>query len=103
MAEIEMDEAARETLSDKAAAPAVGDCAPQFFIDTPSGRLTIGELAARVGTVVLVSLDSYQFHPPLNGQPHCFVEAGLSEDLPGRRRVGGVQPRLSGAASGFWH
>ena len=43
--------------------PAVGKQAPEFFIDTPSGRCRVGELAVRVGTLVLVSIDSYRYHP----------------------------------------
>ena len=43
--------------------PKVGEKAPEFFIQTPDGRLTVSELASRAGKVVLISRDSYQFHP----------------------------------------
>ncbi len=43
--------------------PQAGDPAPDFSVETPFGRLTLGALAARVGQVVLVSYDSYEFHP----------------------------------------
>jgi hypothetical protein len=43
--------------------PTVGERAPEFWIDTASGRLTVGELTARVGALVLVSMDSYRYHP----------------------------------------
>lgn len=43
--------------------PEVGERAPEFFIDTPSGRCTVGQLAAQVGALVLVTIDSYRYHP----------------------------------------
>ena len=48
---------------ESAAGPQVGERAPDFVVETPSGRLPIGELAAQAGKVILVSQDSYQFHP----------------------------------------
>jgi hypothetical protein len=44
-------------------APEVGQRAPDFFVDTPSGRKSICKLAAQHGKLVLVSLDSYRYHP----------------------------------------
>ena len=44
-------------------APEVGERAPDFFADTRFGRKSIYELAAQHGKLVLVSLDSYRFHP----------------------------------------
>ena len=44
-------------------APQVGDKAPDFFVETPDGRLLLSQLAARRGRVILISRDSYQFHP----------------------------------------
>ncbi len=43
--------------------PQAGDPAPDFALETPIGQLTLRELAARVGQVILVSYDSYEFHP----------------------------------------
>lgn len=43
--------------------PQVGGPAPDFYLETPIGQLTLRELAARVGQVILVSYDSYEFHP----------------------------------------
>ena len=44
-------------------APRVGDAAPDFFADRPPERLLVRELAARVGKLILVSYDTYRFHP----------------------------------------
>jgi len=43
--------------------PQVGERAPDFVIETFSGRSLMSELAAEAGKVVLISQDSYQFHP----------------------------------------
>ena len=43
--------------------PQVSDSAPEFSLETPFERLTLKELAAKVGQVILVSYDSYEFHP----------------------------------------
>jgi hypothetical protein len=43
--------------------PQVGEKAPDFVVETPSGRSLMSELAAQAGKVVLISQDSYQFHP----------------------------------------
>jgi hypothetical protein len=45
------------------AGPQVGQRAPEFSIDTASGRLTVEELAARSSALALVSIDSYRYHP----------------------------------------
>ena len=45
------------------AGPKVGERAPELWIETASGRLTVEELAARSGVLVLVSIDSYRYHP----------------------------------------
>lgn len=44
-------------------APKAGERAPDFFVNTPSGRKAIYELAAQHRKLVLVSLDSYRYHP----------------------------------------
>ena len=51
------------TRSPETHGPRVRERAPEFPIGTPSGPVSIAELASGVGTLVLVSLDSYQFHP----------------------------------------
>lgn len=63
MAEKQSGTTAEEMLPGRIIAPNVGERAPEFLIETPGERLTVAELAARAGTMVLVSLDSYQFHP----------------------------------------
>ena len=42
--------------------PQVGERAPEFLIDTPSGRLPLRAVAARAGKLVLASQDSYRYH-----------------------------------------
>jgi len=43
--------------------PFVGDKAPDTFIETPTEKLLLSDLAAKIGTVILISEDSYRFHP----------------------------------------
>jgi hypothetical protein len=43
--------------------PQVGERAPDFFVQAPTGKLCMSELAAQAGKVVLISQDSYRFHP----------------------------------------
>ncbi len=43
--------------------PQAGDPAPDFSLETPIGQLTLRELASKIGRVILVSYDSYEFHP----------------------------------------
>lgn len=43
--------------------PQVGEKAPEFFIQAPDGRFTVSELASHAGKLVLISRDSYRFHP----------------------------------------
>jgi len=43
--------------------PQMGETAPDFFIQAANGTLRMSELAAETGKVVLISQDSYQFHP----------------------------------------
>lgn len=43
--------------------PKVGDRAPELVVETPAGRASIFNLAARHGMLVLVSVDSYRYHP----------------------------------------
>ena len=62
MAIVEMDRTLEER-AERADGPQVGERAPDFVVETPSGRLLISELAAEAGNVVLISQDSYQFHP----------------------------------------
>lgn len=63
MAKSQVGETTTPTTMDEGAAPQVGERAPEFFVETPTGRISIGQLAAQVGTLVLVSLDSYRYHP----------------------------------------
>jgi hypothetical protein len=54
------------TLEDRvesADGPQVGEKAPDFFVQAPTETLRVSELAAKAGKVVLISQDSYQFHP----------------------------------------
>ena len=62
MAIVELD-GTLEDRAESADGPQVGERAPDFVVETPSGRLLISELAAEAGKVVLISQDSYQFHP----------------------------------------
>jgi len=52
-----------EDSAESADGPQVGERAPDFFVQAPAGTLRVSELAARVEKVVLISQDSYQFHP----------------------------------------
>ena len=52
-----------EDCAENTVGPQVGERAPDFVVETHSGRLLISELAADAGKVVLISQDSYQFHP----------------------------------------
>jgi hypothetical protein len=50
-------------MSEEPAGPQVGEQAPEFFIETPRGRLLLSQLAARYEKLILMSQDSYQYHP----------------------------------------
>ena len=52
-----------EDCADNEGGPHVGEKALDFIIETPGGRLLMSELAARAGKAILISQDSYQFHP----------------------------------------
>jgi hypothetical protein len=43
--------------------PEVGDRAPEFYIKVGSDRLALSQLAARYDKLVLMSQDSYRYHP----------------------------------------
>jgi hypothetical protein len=43
--------------------PGVGAPAPEFPIDMSHGRVGLGQLAARYEKLILMSQDSYQYHP----------------------------------------
>ena len=43
--------------------PEVGMKAPEFFVETRDGRLSLHELAARHEHLVLTTQDSYRYHP----------------------------------------
>jgi len=43
--------------------PEVGDLAPEFFVELGHSRLVLSNLAARSEKLILMSQDSYQFHP----------------------------------------
>jgi len=50
-------------MSAKENAPHVGTKAPEFFVDTPDGRLPLQQLAAQHKKLVLTTQDSYCYHP----------------------------------------
>jgi len=62
MAIVELD-GTLEDRAESADGPQVGEKAPDFFVQAPTGTLRVSELAAEAGKVVLISQDSYQFHP----------------------------------------
>ncbi len=41
----------------------VGEKAPEFSIETPAGRLSLRQLAARHENLILTTQDSYRYHP----------------------------------------
>lgn len=43
--------------------PQIGEQAPEFFIETRHGRLLLSQLSARYEKVILMSQDSYRYHP----------------------------------------
>jgi hypothetical protein len=43
--------------------PEVEDRAPEFFVKVGSDRLALSQLAARHDKLVLMSQDSYRYHP----------------------------------------
>jgi hypothetical protein len=43
--------------------PDVGDLAPEFFVAVGNGRLALSQLTARRDKLVLMSQDSYRYHP----------------------------------------
>jgi hypothetical protein len=43
--------------------PRVGNQAPEFFIETTDGRVSLHELAAQHKNLILTSQDSYRYHP----------------------------------------
>ena len=43
--------------------PGVGDLAPQFFVAVGGTRLALNHLAASRDKLVLMSQDSYRYHP----------------------------------------
>ena len=47
----------------EAEGPRVGDKAPQFVIATADGSLPLHQLAARYQKLVLMTQDSYRYHP----------------------------------------
>ena len=43
--------------------PQIGDRAPEFFIDTREGKIPLSALAIRYQKLIVVSQDSYRYHP----------------------------------------
>ncbi len=43
--------------------PQIGDQAPEFFIDTREGKISLSALAARHQKLIVISQDSYRYHP----------------------------------------
>ncbi len=41
----------------------VGDTAPEFFVETTEGSLSLHQLAAQRQKLILTSQDSYRYHP----------------------------------------
>lgn len=50
-------------MGDEQKGPEVGDRAPEFIVEIGDDRLALGDLAARSEKLILMSQDSYQFHP----------------------------------------
>jgi hypothetical protein len=50
-------------MGNKHRGPEVGDLAPEFFVQVGSNRWELSQLAARHDKLVLLSQDSYQYHP----------------------------------------
>lgn len=50
-------------MSDQIKGPEVGDKAPEFFIATAEGKVSLYQLAARHENLVLTTQDSYRYHP----------------------------------------
>ncbi|MGN6720333.1 MAG: hypothetical protein ACTHLX_23435 [Candidatus Binatia bacterium] len=48
---------------DELEGPHVGEKAPEFLIETPDGRFSLSQLAARHEKLILTSQDSYRYHP----------------------------------------
>jgi hypothetical protein len=40
-----------------------GQKAPEFFIETPDGKFSLHQLAARHKRLILTTQDSYRYHP----------------------------------------
>lgn len=62
MATVEPD-GSFEDCAESAGGPQVGERTPDFFVQAPTGTSRVSELAAQAGKVILISQDSYQFHP----------------------------------------
>jgi hypothetical protein len=43
--------------------PEVGMKAPEFFIETADGRVSLHQLSARHKNLILTTQDSYRYHP----------------------------------------
>jgi hypothetical protein len=43
--------------------PEVGDLAPEFIVEAGDGRVALSNLAGRREKLILMSQDSYQYHP----------------------------------------
>jgi len=41
----------------------VGDKAPEFFVETAEGKLSLHQLAAGRRKLILTTQDSYRYHP----------------------------------------
>jgi hypothetical protein len=48
---------------DEPQGPRLGEKAPEFLIETPAGRFSLHQLAARHENLILTSQDSYRYHP----------------------------------------
>jgi hypothetical protein len=50
-------------MGNKQSGPEIGDLAPEFIVEVGDGRLALSNLAARSERLILMSQDSYQYHP----------------------------------------
>jgi len=50
-------------MSNEQSGPEVGDLAPEFIVELGDDRSALSDLAARSEKLVLLSQDSYRYHP----------------------------------------
>lgn len=50
-------------MNERNESPQVGLKAPEFFIETAAGKVSLHQLAARHNNLILATQDSYRYHP----------------------------------------